>query len=487
MTADTDVAVVGSGPNGLAAAVVMARAGLRVTVYEAAETLGGGCRSASLFDSETVHDTCAAAHPLAMASRFFREFDLAARGVVFDVPEVSYGHPLPGRDAGIAYLDLARTCERLGADGRAWRALMAPLVRHTEAVVATLNSELRRPPASVPAALALANGVLRHGTPLARHQFGGDIAPALLAGVAAHSISALPSLPGGALAMLLGHLAHAGGWPVVRGGSGRIVDALVADLEAHGGSTHTGAPIGDLRELGGARAVLLDVVPEGLLRIAGPALPGPYARALRAYRYGPGAAKVDYLVSEPIPWSDPELGKAGTVHLGGDQRATFAAERAAVAGRRPAEPFVLLAQQYAADPTRGRPGAYPVWAYCHLPNGDPSDPTETITRAIERYAPGFADTVLHSRGVPAAQQARYNANYVGGDIAAGAVNIRQGVLRPVARWDPYRTPLPGVYLCSAATPPGAGVHGMCGYLAARSALRHEFGITAMPGLSPARV
>lgn len=477
-----DVAVVGSGPNGLAAAVVMARAGLRVAVYEANETLGGGCRSAALFDSDVVHDICAAAHPMAVAGRFLREFDLSARGVVLEQPEAPYGHPLDDRRAGVVYRDLDRTCERLGPDGPAYRRLMEPLTRHSAAIVDLMLSEFRRPPSSIPAALALAGAVLR-----IRAQGGGrftePVTPALLSGVAAHSIGALPSLPGAVITALLGHLAHTVGWPVVRGGSGRIVDALVADLLAHGGTTHTATRIDDLREVS-ARVVLMDVGPEGLLRIAGDRLPSRYARQLRRYRYGPGVAKVDFLVERPIPWGNPELAKAGTVHLGGTRDDVFAAERSVVRGHRPSEPFVLLGQQYVADPTRCRPGAYPIWAYCHVPNGDTADPAALISKVVERYAPGFGETVLAARSVPAAEMSLHNANYVGGDIAAGAVNLRQSVFRPVPRWNPYRTPLPGVYLCSSATPPGAGVHGMCGYLAARSALRSEFGISEPPALGP---
>ncbi|WP_281356650.1 phytoene desaturase family protein [Amycolatopsis anabasis] len=476
--------VVGSGPNGLAAAVLMARAGLAVELREAAAEIGGGLRSVPLFDSEVVHDICSAVHPLAVAGRFFREFDLGARGVELRQPEIAYAHPLDHGRAGLAYRSLARTCARLGADGANWRRLMAPLVERSRGLVDLLFSDQRRIPGDLLAPLLLPARILAHGTPLARRAFGGAEAAALLAGVAGHSFARLPSLPGGAVALLLGHLAHATGWPVPVGGSRSIAAALADDFLAHGGVVRTGSPVTDLRELARVRAVLLDLAPRGLLELAGPLLPGGYRRRLEAYRYGPGAAKVDFLVSEPIPWAAPEVGEAGTVHVCGDQAEVFAAESAVASGRRADRPFVLVADPMVVDPSRGRPGKRPVWAYCHVPNGDERDPTEAIRRQIERFAPGFSDTVLASRAITAAEFAAYNANYVGGDIAAGAITVRQLLARPTPRWDPYRTALGGVYLCSAATPPGPGVHGMSGYFAARSALRREFGIRTTPGLAP---
>ncbi|GAA3737197.1 NAD(P)/FAD-dependent oxidoreductase [Spinactinospora alkalitolerans] len=481
--------IIGSGPNGLAAGVVMARSGLSVEIHEAAAEAGGGLRSAPLFDSSVVHDVCSAVHPMAAASRFFREFDLAGRGVELLQPEIGFAHPLDGGRAGLAYRDLDRTCDRLGADGARWRDLMLPLVRRSEAMVDLLLSDQRRLPAD-PRALSLLprlpTRILRHGTAWSRHLFSGPEAPALLAGAEAHAVTGLPSLPAAAVGLLLGHLAHSSGWPVARGGSARIADALIEDFTAHGGRVHTGSPVTDIRQVRSARAVLLDLAPRGVLDVAGPLLPAGYRGRLERYRYGPGAAKVDFLVSEPIPWAVPEIGRAGTVHLGGDQMEVFARETAVARGALPAEPFVLLSEPMAADPSRGAPGRRPVWAYAHVPNGDPGDPVAAVRSRIERFAPGFGDTVLASRGVPAAAMESYNPNYVGGDIGAGAIGIRQMLARPALRWDPYRTPLKGVYLCSAATPPGPGVHGMAGYHAARSALRTEFGIHAPPSLSPRR-
>lgn len=486
MTAAADVAIVGTGPNGLAAGVTLARAGLRVELYEAADDIGGGMRTTSLFDPEIVHDICSAVHPMAASSRFFREFDLAARGVELLHPEASYAHPLDGGRSGVAFRDLDATCERLGpVDGRRWRRLMRPLLDHSQGVVDFVLSGQRAIPRDLAAPFLLGTRMLAHGTPLAGGRFTTEEAAALFTGVVAHAVGRLPSLTGGAVGALLGHLAHGTGWPVPRGGSARIAEAMAADVTAHGGVFHTGRRITDLDEVGAAKAVLLDTSPKGLLEIAGSRLPRRYARGLAAYRYGPGSAKADFLVSEPIPWADPDVGRAGTVHLGGTQAEMFAQETRTARGIGGSpDPFVLLVDPAVADPDRARPGRRPVWAYAHVPNGDTTDPVELITARIERYAPGFRDTVVERRGVPASGFEAYNANYVGGDIGAGAMTLRQSVLRPTPRLDPYRTPLPGVYLCSASTPPGPSVHGMSGYLAAVSALRREFGVRTVPSLAP---
>lgn len=480
----SDVVVVGSGPNGLAAAVILARAGLRVELFEGAEQLGGGLRSRSLFDSQVVHDICSAVHPMATASRFFREFDLPARGVELCQPEIAYGHPLDGGRAGLAYRSLDATCDALGVDGPRYRALMKPLVEHSRALVDALFSDQRALPPDPWPLLSLPARVLAQGTPLAGRVFRTEEAAAMLAGVAGHAVGKLPSLAAGGVTLLLGHLAHSTGWPLPAGGSQRIANALADDFLAHQGILHIGRPVSQLRELAVYRAVVLEIGPRNLLDLAGPLLPGRYRRELEKYRYGPAAAKVDFLVSEPIPWAHPELRKAGTVHLCGDRATVYASENATIRGNRADSPFTLLSEPMVADPSRGLPGKRPVWAYCHVPNGDPVDPTELIRAQIERFAPGFTDTVLASRSANALQQNEYNPNYLGGDIAVGAVDLRQLAGRPVLKWDPYRTPLRGVYLCSAATPPGPGVHGMSGYYAAKSLLRNEFGIRELPSLAP---
>ncbi|MEU7061012.1 NAD(P)/FAD-dependent oxidoreductase [Streptomyces sp. NPDC046197] len=483
----TDVAIVGTGPNGLAAAVVLARAGLRVDLHEGAETLGGGLRTAPLFDSGVLHDVCSAVHPMAAASPFFREFDLAARGVELLHPDISYAHPLDGGRAALAYRSLAATCAHLGPDGRRWRQLMGPLLEHSEGVVDLVLSGQRRLPRDPVAALLLAGRAAVHGSAWGAARFCGEEAAALLTGVAAHAVGKLPSVAGGTVAMLLGHLAHGTGWPLPRGGSGRIAAAMAEDITAHGGVFHTGHTVRDLAELRGARAVLLDVSPKGFLALAAGRLPRSYARALERFRYGPGAAKVDFLVSEPIPWSDPAVGRAGSVHLGGTHAEMVRQESANARGVRTGEPFVLVVDPAVTDPGRALPGKRPVWAYAHVPNGDPTDPYDLVRSRIERYAPGFTDTVVAHRSIAAAAYETYNPNYVGGDIGSGAMTLYQSLARPVPRVDPYRTPLPGVFLCSSATPPGPGVHGMSGYLAALSVLRHRFAIRNEPGLSPKAV
>ncbi|MFJ9447818.1 phytoene desaturase family protein [Kitasatospora sp. NPDC101235] len=479
-----DVAIVGTGPNGLAAGVTLARAGLGVVLHEAADRLGGGLRTTSLFGDEVVHDICSAVHPMAAASRFFREFDLAVRGVELIQPEIGYAHPLDGGRAALAHRDLDVTCDLLGLDGKRWRRLMEPLVAHSTGIVDLALSGGRALPDDWAAPFLMAGRALAHGTALARGRFATEEAGALLAGVAAHGIGRLPSLAAGVVSVLLGHLAHSTGWPVPRGGSVRIAEAMAADITAHGGTFQLGRTITDLSELGGARAVLLDTGVKGLLGIAGDRLPPGYVRRLARYRYGPGAAKVDFLVSEAIPWAHPELGRAGTVHLGGNQAEVYRTESLTARGVAVDEPFVLLVDPAAVDDTRARPGKRPVSAYAHVPHGDDRDPVDFVRARIERFAPGFGDTVLEARGMSARQFEAYNPNYVGGDIASGAATLVQSILRPTAQLDPYRTPLPGVYLCSAATPPGPGVHGMSGYLAALSVLRREFGITTPPRLGP---
>ncbi|MEU9850020.1 NAD(P)/FAD-dependent oxidoreductase [Streptomyces sp. NPDC047985] len=478
----TDAAVVGTGPNGLAAAVTLARAGLKVALFEKAGTIGGGLRTMPLFDSDVAHDVCSAVHPMAAASSFFRAFDLGTRGVRLLQPDMPYAHPLPDGRAAAAWRDIARTARGLGADGPRWTRLMAPLAQRSSGVVDLVLSSQRSLPRDLVAAVLLASRALAHGTP--RTPFATAEARALLTGVAAHAVGKLPTPTSAVVALLLGHVAHSSGWPLPEGGSARIADALAADIIAHGGTIHTGHHVRDLAELGTVPLVMLDTSPKEFLAIAGRRLPSGYARALRRFRYGPGAAKADFLVSEPIPWANPLVRQAGTVHLGGTHSDIVRQETATVAGRAVPDPFVLVVDPAVTDPSRAVSGRRPVWAYAHVPHGDERDPTEMIRRRIEEYAPGFSDTIVASRGLPAAQYEEYNPNYVGGDIGAGAMTLRQSLARPVARWDPYRTPLPGVYLCSASTPPGPSVHGMCGYHAARSALRTRYGLRTPPDLSP---
>ncbi|SFY39163.1 NAD(P)/FAD-dependent oxidoreductase [Streptomyces atratus] len=478
----TDAAIVGTGPNGLAAAVTLARAGLKVSLFEKANTIGGGLRTAPLFDLDVPHDICSAVHPMAAASSFFRQFGLEARGVRLLQPDMPYAHPLPDGSAAAAWRSITRTAEHLGADGPRRTRVMAPLAARSGSVVDLLLSHQRSLPQDLRAALLLASRALAHGT--TRTAFTSEPARALLTGVAAHAVGKLPSLASAAVAMLLGHAAHSTGWPLSEGGSARIAEAMAADITAHGGVFHTGHHVRDLAELGDIPLVMLDISPKEFLSIAGQRLPARYARALCRYRYGPGAAKADFLVSEPIPWSNPLVRQAGTVHLGGTHADIVRQETATAAGERVADPFVLVVDPAVTDPSRTSGGKRPVWAYAHVPNGDTRDPVDLIRRRIEEYAPGFSDTVIASRGLSAMQYETYNPNYVGGDIASGAMTLRQSLARPTVRRDPYKTPLPGVFLCSSATPPGPSVHGMCGYFAAQSALRKHHGLRTPPDLSP---
>ncbi len=475
-----EVEVVGSGPNGLAAAVVMARAGLRVRVREAAGTIGGGSRTGALMEQGTIHDFCSAVHPMALASEFFTSFELSRR-IGFAIPEVSYAHPLDGGRAGVAYRSLARTVEELGPDGEAYRRLMQPLVERYEGILSLTLNHLLRIPRNPVAAAYFAAAVLDQGTPVWNRRFKTEEAKALLTGAMAHPVGPLPSLTGAGAGLALGLLAHSVGWPIPVGGSQAIADAMARDIEAHGGEIVTDSRVDSLAELHDARVVLLDVAPPALVELARGRLPGGYERALRKFRFGNAACKVDFILSGPVPWTHPSVARAGTVHLGGPRAEVAAGEAAVKAGRHPESPYVLVSQPSLFDPTRAPAGRHTLWTYCHVPRGSTTDMTEAITAQIERFAPGFRDLIVASSGSTAAQLGDYNENYVGGDFGAGAITLRQMIARPVLSAQPWATPLKGVYLCSQSAPPGPGVHGMSGYHAARLALRREFG-RGMPGL-----
>ena len=475
-----DVAVVGSGPNGLAAAVICAHAGLNVRVFEAADTLGGGCRTAETTLPGYHHDECAGAHPMAVASPFFRAFDLAAHGVELLTPEISYAHPLDGGKAGLAWLDLDRTVADLGRDGAAWGRLFGPLVRDWREVVALAMSDTRHPPLDAVTGVRFGRRVLEQASPLWDLRFREDAAAALFTGVAAHAIVPPRAFSAAGVALLLGTLAHVVGWAIPRGGSRAIVDALAADLEASGGSIATGHRVDSLDELRDARAILLDTAPAELLRIGGDRLPARYAAQLSRVRYGGAACKVDFALSGPVPWQSPDCALAGTLHLVGTRAEALAVEREVAAGRHADRPYVLLVQPGVVDDSRAPRGNHTLYAYAHVPNGSPRDVSAEVIAQIERFAPGFRDLILAQHVRTAAQMPSYNANYIGGDISAGAMSARQIVLRPTPRWNPYSTPLPGVYICSASTPPGPGVHGMSGLHAASHALRTRFGIRTDP-------
>lgn len=475
-----DVTVVGSGPNGLAAAVICARAGLSVQVFEAQPSLGGGARTlADPEFGEVSHDVCSAVHPLALASPFLAEFDLPARGVDLKVPAVSYANPLPGQPTAVGYHDLDRTCAEL-LHGDSWRRLLGPLTKRDEGVVDFLLGDKRSIPRDLIAAAYLARNMLEQGTPLWGRLAGAD-ARALFTGVAAHAINRMPSFVTTGAGLMLATLAHTVGWPIPVGGSQAIPDALIADLRAHGGVITVGE---EVTEPPGGVA-LFDTAPTALLSIYRNTIPARYAKALQRYRFGPGVAKVDFVLSDEIPWADPRAADAPTLHMGGSREQMAHAEKEIAAGRHPDWPMVLASLPHLADPNRiDAQGRRPLWTYAHVPHGSPVDQGETITQIFERFAPGFRDVVVAVRSVPAARLAEHNANLVGGDIGVGGNTLLHALAGPTPRLNPWATPIPKVYLCSSATPPGGGVHGMAGLYAARTMLRREFGIKTLPSLSP---
>ncbi len=452
-------------------------------VIEAQPTFGGGARTAADPEFPGVqHDICSAVHPLALASPFFAEFDLRARGVALAAPEISYANPLPGRPAAIAYRDLERTCAEL-VDGASWRRLLGPLAADSDAVIGLLLGDKRSVPSSILPALRLGLRILAQGTPAWR-SLGGEDARALFTGVAAHAVSRMPSPASAGAGLMLATLAHTVGWPIAVGGTQTITDALIADLRTHGGELTAGLEITEItRPPSGV--VVFDTAPTALLQVYGDTLSPRRTKALRRYRFGPGVAKVDFVLSDDIPWSDPRLRHAPTLHLGGTREQMARAEADVAAGRHARWPMLLAASPHIADPGRiDTAGRRPFWTYAHVPSNSTVDATEAVTGVVERFAPGFRDIVVAARAVPAARMTDHNANYVGGDIAMGGNSLWRAIAGPTPRLNPWRTPIPKVYLCSAATPPGSGVHGMAGYYAARTLLRREFGITNMPKLTP---
>lgn len=464
-----DAVVVGSGPNGLVGALRLAEAGCRVLLVEAADTLGGGLRTEELTLPGFRHDVCATVVPLALGSPAFRALDIT-RDVAFDHPAVPCAHPLDDRPAALVLREEGATAAGFGRDGAAWRALVGSAARAGFPLVDTLLAPLDLPPAAPLAAVRYGvTGALPAA--VTGRLFRDEPARAAFGGMAAHSVLGFGSLVTAGYGILLAALAHSVGWPVVRGGSQTLADALVARLRALGGEVVTGQRVTDLDELPPARAVLLDVTPRQFLAMARHRMPRLYASRLERYRYGPGVFKLDYALDGPVPWTDPAVAAAGTVHLGGTFAEVSAAEGAVAHGRVAERPFVLGVQATVADPTRAPEGKHTFWAYCHVPNSCEVDMTDAIEAQIERFAPGFRDRVLgrHAMG-PAALEA-HDANEVGGDIGGGAGDWTQFASRPVLARAPWRTPVPGVYLCSASTPPGGGAHGMGGWSAAGWALR----------------
>jgi phytoene dehydrogenase-like protein len=468
---DLDAIVVGAGPNGLAAAIDLAHAGRSVRVYEAADTIGGGTRSAEVTLPGFVHDICASVHPLSLASPFFRSLDLGRHGLEWVQPDAPVAHALaPGRSV-VLERDLATVDDALGRDADAWRRLFGPYVREWERLAPAILSPVIRLPRHPVLLARFGLPALLPATSLARLAFREPAARALFAGMAAHSMLRLGRPMSGSFGLVLGLLAHAVGWPMARGGSGAIAAALEAEARSLGVEFVTGHRVDAITDLPPARAYLLDVTPRQVLALAGDRLPASYRRQLEGFRYGPGVFKIDWALDRPIPWRDSATARAGTVHLGGTYREVAASEDAVGRGRHPDKPYVLLVQPSIADPSRAPEGKHVAWAYCHVPNGSTKDMTSAIESQVERFAPGFLDLVLARATKDSVAMEAWDANYVGGDINGGIGDWRQLLFRPVVRWNPYTTPDPAVFICSSSTPPGGGVHGMSGRHAAREVER----------------
>jgi phytoene dehydrogenase-like protein len=465
-----DAIVVGSGPNGLAAASARAREGVSVRVLEAADVVGGGMRSEELTLPGFVHDVCSAIHPLAVASPFFRSIPLDELGVEWIESPAALAHPFDDGTAAVLERSPAATGETLGVDAKRYQRVFQPLAESVDSILDDLLAPLHVP--THPIAFARFGALA--GLPaaaLARLAFRGSRARGFFAGLSAHSLLPLTQPATAAFGLTLGMLGHAVGWPFPRGGSQRLAGALAAYLRSLGGEIETGRRVESLAELGDTPAVLLDVTPRQLVAMAGEALPDNYRRRLERYRYGPGVFKVDWALDGPIPWRAEQCARSATVHLGGTLEEIVASEREPWRGSVSERPYVLLAQQSLFDPSRAPEGRHSAWAYCHVANGSTIDMTERIENQVERFAPGFRGRILARSALGPAQLEAHDANLVGGDINGGAADLRQLFTRPVARRSPYTTPLPGVFICSASTPPGGGVHGMCGLHAARAALR----------------
>jgi phytoene dehydrogenase-like protein len=466
------VAVVGAGPNGLAAAIVLAREGLEVVVHEATQRIGGGTRTAELTRPGFQHDVCSSVHPMAATSPFFRTLNLEAHGLDWVHPPRLVAHPFDDGSAVALHRSVEVTAEGLDrGDGLAYRRMMGPLVERWEETLEEAMSPPLRLPRHPMAAARLARLGLRSAAGVAASRFSSPRARSLFLGMAAHSVLPLDRVPSAAFGVVLALAGHAGGWPFARGGSQTIADALASVLGELGGSIRIASPVRSLEAVAGARAMVLDLTPRQALAVAGDALPASYRRRLERYRYGPGVFKVDWALSEPIPWRARECHDAGTVHLGGDPAEIGASLATVARDEHPDLPFVILTQPSRFDPSRAPAGRHTAWAYCHVPHGSSRDMTGAIEDQVERFAPGFREIVLDHHAMDCAALEAHDENLVGGAITGGIQDLRQLLFRPVPRLDPYATPHPRLFLCSASTPPGGGVHGMCGYHAARSVLR----------------
>jgi phytoene dehydrogenase-like protein len=465
-----DAIVVGSGPNGLAAAIALAQHGLDVLVVEGADTPGGGVRSAELTLPGFTHDVCSSVYPMVLATPFLRSLPLDVEWIH---PPTLVAHPFDDGTAAALVKSVDETANGLGEDASAYRKLIGPLVARSDELMADLVGPPRLPRHPLLAA-RFGWPALKSGRGLAESYFRTDKARALWAGLAAHAVLPLEWRPGAAIAFMLAIAGHAHGWPVVRGGAQKLTDALIAHFRSLGGTVWTGCWIKTIDELPPAKAILLDVSPRQAIALAGHRWPKRYVQGLARYRHGPGVFKIDWALAGPIPWTASECRTAGTVHLGEKLEDVSESERAAFDGRTVDRPFVLLVQPSLFDHSRAPAGQHTAWGYCHVPNGCTEDLTERIERQVERFAPGFRDLILARHVMSPAAMERYNPNYIGGDISGGVADLAQLFARPVARWSPYTTPERYLYLCSSSTPPGGGVHGLCGYFAAQAALKRVF-------------
>ncbi len=467
----SEAIVVGAGPNGLACAATLAKQGVSVTVIEAAEEIGGGARTSELTLPGLLHDDCSAVHSLVVDSPAFEGLELDRHGLEWAWPEVDLSHPLDGGGAATMVRSIEDTAAGLGRAGRAWKRIFGPSARAFDALSEDIFEQKIRVPRHPLLMASLGARALLPAATLAR-ALPTPEARALFGGTAAHAFRPFSSPLSASVGVVLTCACHDRGWPVARGGSGMIATALAASIAENGGRIETGRPVHSLAELPDADAVVFDLAPAAVAEICGSRLPARVARAYRRYRHGPGAFKVDLAVEGGVPWADPSSGRAGTVHAIGSYEEIALSEREVHAGRMPERPFVLVGQQHLADPSRSRGGVDPVWAYAHVPNGYPGDATEAILDQVERFAPGLRERIRATATRSTEQLTAYDANYVGGDIMTGANTPLQTLIRPRFALDPYATGAPGLYICSAATPPGPGAHGICGHNAARSALRH---------------
>lgn len=471
-----DAVVVGSGPNGLAAAITLQREGLSVLLLEAAGTIGGGTRTTELTHPGFLHDVCSAIHPMAAASPFFRSLPLHEYGLTYIQPPVLAAHPFDDGQAAVLQTSLEDTAAALGQDQKAYHRLFAPLMRNWEKIHPQVLGPLLSLPRHPLAMAGFGLKALQSGRSLADKYFKTKEARGLWAGITAHSMLPLTAMTSASIGLVLGVVGHLHGWPVVKGGSQRMADALAAYFRSLGGEIRTDTTVTSLKELPEAKALLFDTDPRQLLQICGDRLSRFYRWQINRFKYGMGVFKIDWALDRPIPFRDEACRKAGTVHLGGTFEEVAASEELAWNGRHAERPFVLVAQQSLFDESRAPAGQHTGWAYCHVPHGSLRDMTSAIEDQVERFAPGFKDTILARHTFNTSEMQQYNANYIGGDINGGVINIAQLFNRPVLRGNPYRTSAKGMYICSASTPPGGGVHGMCGYNAAKTALKDVFGV-----------